>query len=65
MDKNFSHDPLPYDRAFVVQFGSEADVGAGPVVGRAEHIASGRSARFGSLEELVAFMAACAAALGS
>ena len=65
MDKNSPRDPLPYDRAFVVQFGSEANVAAGAVVGRAEHVASGRSARFGSLEELVAFMAACATARGS
>ena len=54
MDTRVPIDPFPYDRAFVVQFGSEADVGGGPVVGRAEHIASGRSKRFRSLDELVA-----------
>jgi len=59
MDKNPPIDPFPYDRAFVIQFGSEADVGGGPVVGRAEHVASGRSKRFRSLDELIAFIAAC------
>lgn len=62
MDSGARIDPLPYDRAFVVQLGSEADVGGGPVVGRAEHLASGKSLRFRSWDELLAFVAACARA---
>jgi hypothetical protein len=54
-------DPLPYDRAFVVQLGRDADPGGGAIIGRAEHIASGRSLRFGSWDELLAFVADCAA----
>lgn len=59
MDDDGRIGPLPYDRAFVIQLGSQADVGGGPVVGRAEHIASGRSRRFASLDELLAFLASC------
>ena len=54
-------DPLPYDRAFVVQLGRDADPDGGAIIGRAEHIASGRSLRFGSWDELLAFVADCAA----
>lgn len=57
--------PLPYDRAFVIQLGRDADPGAGAVVGRAEHLASGRSLRFASWDELLAFVAACARAEGT
>lgn len=46
----------PYTGAFVVQFGPETDIGAGRLVGRVEHVASTRSARFGSLDELLAVM---------
>lgn len=52
--------PLPYDRAFVVQLGRDADPGGGAVVGRAEHLASGRTLRFASWDELLAFVTACA-----
>ena len=54
-----SHDAagLPPSRSFVVQFGGAAAPSAGTFVGRIEHIASGRSRRFGSLEELSAFVA--------
>jgi hypothetical protein len=55
-------DPLPHDRAFVVQLGRDADPEGGAVVGRAEHIATGRSLRFRSWDELLDFLAACAAA---
>jgi len=61
MDEDARIGPLPYDRAFVVQLGSMADVGGGPVVGRAEHLATGRSRRFASLAELLEFLAACSA----
>jgi hypothetical protein len=44
----------PYTGAFVVQLGPETDIAAGRLVGRVEHIASTRSARFASLEELLA-----------
>jgi hypothetical protein len=44
----------PYTGAFVVQFGPETDIGAGRLVGRVEHVASTQSARFGSLDELLA-----------
>jgi hypothetical protein len=44
----------PYTGAFVVQFGPETDIAAGRLVGRVEHVASTRSARFGSLDELLA-----------
>jgi hypothetical protein len=65
MERSGRIDSLPYERAFVVQFGVDADVAAGPVVGRAEHLASGRSARFASWEELLRFVASCAGEPGS
>jgi len=43
----------PYARAFVVQFGPATDIVAGRLEGRVEHVASTRSARFRSLEELL------------
>ncbi len=46
----------PHDRAFVVQLGPHADPADGRMEGRIEHVASLRSARFGSLVELVAFL---------
>jgi hypothetical protein len=38
--------------AFVIQFRSPMEVGADRLSGRVEHVASGRTANFGSLEEL-------------
>ena len=38
--------------AFVVQFRSPTEVGADQLSGRVEHVASGRTANFESLEEL-------------
>ena len=61
MEPHSRPDPLPYDRSFVVQLGRDADPVAGTIAGRAEHIASGRSLRFRSWEELLTFVAACAA----
>jgi hypothetical protein len=49
--------PLPVERAFVVQFRAETHFGRNLFVGRAEHIASGDTTRFGSVEELTAFIA--------
>jgi hypothetical protein len=44
-------------RSFVVQFGDATVPSAGEFVGRIEHIESGRSHRFTSLDELAAFVA--------
>ena len=43
-------------RAFVVQFGQETEVEQGHFVGRVEHVVSGKSQRFQSLEELLEFI---------
>ena len=43
--------------AFVVQFRGSTDIRAGRVEGKVEHIASYRSARFHSVDELLAFVA--------
>jgi hypothetical protein len=43
--------------AFVVQFRRDADIPGGRLLGRVEHIATYRAARFQSLDELLAFMA--------
>jgi hypothetical protein len=47
---------LPVDRAFVVQFSPETSPADGRLGGRAEHVHSGRSARFESLDQLLAFV---------
>jgi hypothetical protein len=47
----------PYVRTFVVQLGPGTDLGAGRLEGRIDHLASTRSARFGSVDELLAAMA--------
>ena len=39
--------------AFLLQLGAGTDIGYGRLVGRIEHVASTRSARFSSLEELL------------
>ena len=44
----------PYTGAFVLQLGPGTDLGAGRLEGRLEHVASTRSARFGSVDELLA-----------
>ena len=43
--------------AFVVQFRENTDIQAGRLEGKVEHIASYESARFHSVDELLAFMA--------
>lgn len=46
----------PYTGAFVLQLGPGTDMAAGRLEGRVEHIASTRSARFGSLDELLSLL---------
>lgn len=48
--------PLPAQRAFVVQFRTEAEVVQGPFVGRVEHVVSGQATHFCSVDELLTFM---------
>lgn len=63
MDKP-AHDqsPLSPHRAFVVQLREHVDVEKGQWVGRIEHVTSGVTARFQSLDELVAFVTRVVAA---
>ena len=44
-------------RAFVVEFDADADLQVGRVLGRVEHVVSGRATSFQSQEMLLAFMA--------
>lgn len=46
---------FPPERAFVLQF-SATEQGSRPTSGRVEHVLTGRSARFESLEELSGFV---------
>jgi hypothetical protein len=48
---------FPPERAFVIQFRDETQVEAGRVVGRVEHVVSGKSSHFHSLGALLAFLA--------
>jgi hypothetical protein len=47
---------LPVERAFVVHLRPEALPEEGLLVGRVEHVVSGRSEHFDSLPELLAFL---------
>jgi hypothetical protein len=47
---------LPVERAFVVHLRPEALPEEGLLVGRVEHVVSGRSDHFDSLPELLAFL---------
>ena len=47
---------LSPQRAFVLQFYSQTDVAQRHFVGRVEHVLSGQTARFDSLDTLVAFL---------
>jgi hypothetical protein len=49
--------PLSVHWAFVVHFRTNSDILHGPIAGRVEHVVSGQSTHFESLEELLAFMA--------
>jgi hypothetical protein len=44
---------LPAERAFVIQLRADADLARGVVRGRIEHVVSGTSARFESVDELL------------
>ena len=58
MDQTLAHSAsLSVHRAFVVEFDAEADLQAGRVIGRVEHVVSGRATLFQSHEILLAFMA--------
>jgi hypothetical protein len=48
---------LPADRAVVVQFSARVATGFDRVSGRVEHVVTGRSAHFRSLDQLLAFIA--------
>jgi hypothetical protein len=47
--------------AFVIQLHTDADVKEHRLAGRVEHVRTGDSALFGSLEDLLRFMDACLA----
>jgi hypothetical protein len=49
--------PLSVHWAFVVHFRTDTDMTRGHITGRVEHVVSGQSAHFDSLEELLEFMA--------
>jgi hypothetical protein len=49
--------PLSVHCAFVVYFRVNSDVTEGRLAGRVEHIVSGQTTHFSSLEELLAFIA--------
>ncbi|MBY0279871.1 hypothetical protein K2Z84_31430 [Candidatus Binatia bacterium] len=51
-----SFEALPPERAFVIQLLAASDGDAERFAGRAEHVASGEAARFGSIPELIAFV---------
>ena len=48
--------PLSVHWAFVVHFRTDTDITRGRITGRVEHVVSGQSIHFESLEELLAFM---------
>ena len=48
--------PLPFERAFVIQLREDAEVVASTVAGRVEHLSSGVSTMFDSVDELIAWM---------
>lgn len=47
----------PVDRAYVVEMQRDAEPGSGVCLGRIEHVASGRVARFGDVDTLLRFLA--------
>jgi hypothetical protein len=49
--------PLSVHWAFVVHFRTDTDITQERITGRVEHVVSGQSAHFDSLEELLAFVA--------
>ena len=57
--------PLPVRRAFVVQFNAQTQVELGRFTGRVEHVVTGHSRRFQSLDELVADLVQMLTTLGA
>ena len=57
MPQQIGKTPLSVHRAFVVHFRTSSNVVCGPIEGRVEHVVSGQSIHFDSLEELLTFMA--------
>lgn len=55
--------PLSVHHAFVVHFRVNSEVAQRRMAGRVEHVASGQSTHFASLEELLAFMGRVLAAV--
>ena len=51
-----SRHPLPTDRAFVVQLSAASDLQRRRLSGRIEHVVSGTSTHFRSLEQLLEFI---------
>ena len=49
--------PLPSNRAFVLQLHATADPGRGLIFGRVEHVVSARATHFQTLDELLGFIA--------
>ncbi len=49
---------LPTERAFVVQLSAATDVDHRQLSGRVEHVVTGHSTHFGSLEQLLDFLGA-------
>jgi len=49
--------PLSVHWAFVVHFRLSTNIAQGQIEGRVEHVVSGQSTHFDSLEELLAFIA--------
>ena len=48
--------PLSVHHAFVVHFRTNTDLAHGQIAGRVEHVVSGQSVHFDSLEDLLAFL---------
>ena len=49
--------PLSVHRAFLVYFRVNSEVARGRIAGRVEHVVSGQTTHFSSLEDLLAFIA--------
>ncbi|HKA21256.1 MAG TPA: hypothetical protein VKN18_23460 [Blastocatellia bacterium] len=47
---------LPHNTAFVVRFDPSSDIESGIIEGKVEHVASFRTERFQSLDELLMFV---------
>jgi hypothetical protein len=56
MPKDAKRAPLSVHHVFAVHFRVNSEVAQGPVTGRVEHVASGQSTHFASLEERLAFI---------